>query len=362
MVIFYVDVATLHYMYYVCCMFPLYMFATADIQSTGVWPLLTEFDDPELTRLASQLPATLLKSRADSSVKKYLGAYRRWRAWAMVHELPTFPAKEHHVALYLQSIGQRLESKSAAEEAVNALTWVHSLAGLDSPTDRPFVQATLQGLRRMWCKPVQKRKPMTIEILADMVQDTNSHPSLSNLRLTTFSLLAFAGFLRFDEAIHIRACDVMVTKDMAKVSLPRSKIDQLRQGHEVLIARTNTLTCPVAMLERYMEAAEVTPTSDLYLFRGICKGKAGEKLRASGCLSYTTVRELFKKRLVDLGHSPEGFGLHSLRAGGASAAAQAGIPDRLFKQHGRWSSDSAKDGYIEDSKENRLSVSKNIGI
>ena len=30
---------------------------------------------------------------------------------------------------YLQSIGQRLEFKSAAEEAVNALTWVLSLAG-----------------------------------------------------------------------------------------------------------------------------------------------------------------------------------------------------------------------------------------
>ena len=295
---FCVDVATLHCvcMLRICTTYV----ATADIQSTGIWPLLKEFDDPELTKLASQLPATLLKSRVDSSVKKYLGAYRCWRAWAIPHELPTFPAKEQHVALYLQSIGQRLESKSAAEEAVNALTWVHSLAGLDSPTDRPFVQATLQGLRRMWSKPVQKRKPMTTEILAYMVQDTNRQPSLSNLRLTAFSLLAFAGFLRFDEAIHIRACDVKTLVDMAKISLP-SKTDQFRQGHEVLIARTGTPTCPVAMLERYMSAAEITPASELFLFRGICKGKDGEgickgkdgeKLRASGCLSYTTVREL----------------------------------------------------------------------
>ena len=57
-----------------------------------------------------------------------------------------------------------------------------------------------------------------------------------------------------------------------------------------------------------------------------------------------------------------GLGLHSLRAGSASAVAQAGIPDQLFKQHGRWSFDFAKDGYIEDSKENRLSVLKNIVI
>ena len=55
-----------------------------------------------------------------------------------------------------------------------------------------------QGLKRILCKPVQKRKPVTTEILADMIQDTNKQPTLSNLRITTFSLLAFAGFLRFD--------------------------------------------------------------------------------------------------------------------------------------------------------------------
>ena len=27
----------------------------------------------------------------------------------------------------------------------------------------------------------------------------------------------------------------------------------------------------------------------------------------------------------------------------------AGAPDRLFKRHGRWASESAKDGYVQDS-------------
>ena len=308
---------------------------TADIESAGIWPLLKEFDDPELTRLASELPTTLLKSRADSTVRKYLGAYRHWKTWAMTHKLPSFPAKEHHVVLYLQNIGQRLESRSAAEEAVNALSWVHSLAGLDSPTNQPIVQATLQGLHRMWCKPVRKRKPITREMLTDIVQDATKQPTLSNLRITTFSLLAFAGFLRFDEAIHIRACDLDISTDIVKILLPHSKTDQFRQGQEVLIARTNTPTCPVAMLEHYMAAANIAPASEVFLFRGICKTTGGEKLKASGPLSYTTVRELFRKKLVDLEHSSDGFDLHSLRAEGASVAAQAGVPYRLFKHHGR---------------------------
>ena len=50
------------------------------------------------------------------------------------------------------------------------------------------------------------------------------------------------------------------------------------------------------------------------------------------------------------------IGTHSLRSGGATVAANAGIPDRLFKRHGRWSSDSAKDGYVKDSLFSRLSV------
>ena len=31
------------------------------------------------------------------------------------------------------------------------------------------------------------------------------------------------------------------------------------------------------------------------------------------------------------------------------------IPDRLLKRHGRWNSESAKDGYVKDSVESRLS-------
>ena len=84
-----------------------------------------------------------------------------------------------------------------------------------------------------------------------------------------------------------------------------------------------------------MTAAEIMLGNELFLFWDICKTAGGEKLRATGPLSYTTVRELFRKKLTDLGHSPDGLGLHSLRAGGASAAAQVGVPDRLFKQHGR---------------------------
>ena len=56
------------------------------------------------------------------------------------------------------------------------------------------------------------------------------------------------------------------------------------------------------------------------------------------------------------------FGLHSLRSGGATACANLGIADKLLKKHGRWRSETAKDGYVKDSLPDRLSVSKNLGL
>lgn len=45
--------------------------------------------------------------------------------------------------------------------------------------------------------------------------------------------------------------------------------------------------------------------------------------------------ELLQEKLVQLGDAPDSFEIHSLRAGGAIAAANVGVPDRVFKRHGR---------------------------
>ena len=333
-----------------------------NVFDSGVWPMLKELADPELLRLAKKLPTTVLQSRALSSCKKYIGGFRRWKAWAEEHSLAVFPANEHCVALYLQHLGEKLESKSAVEEAVNALNWVHSLAGVQSPIHSPLVQTTAEGLRRLLARPVQKKAPMSVDILSEIVENAEARPSLSNIRLAAVCLLAFSGFLRCDELLQLRSCDVKIAEEMMTVKIQRSKTDQLRQGDEVLIARTTNSTCPVSMMERYMRMAGIDQRSEAYLFRAISKSKYGEKLRASGRITYSTLRELFKRKLVELGHSPDRFGLHSLRAGGATAAANAGVQDRLFKRHGRWRSEGAKDGYVEDSTEKRLFVSQQLGL
>jgi hypothetical protein len=84
--------------------------------------------------------------------------------------------------------------------------------------------------------------------------------------------------------------------------------------------------------------------------------------RDEQALSYSRMRELFIQAFQSFVPEIKKFGLHSLRSGGATTCANLGIADRLLKKHGRWPSETAKDGYVKDSLPDRLSVSKKLGL
>ena len=340
-----------------------FFIAHADILSKGIWQTVGELQDPELKRLAAYLPQTVMSSRADSTVTKYLHAFRRWKEWADTQaEISVFPIQVAHFALYLQHVGQSTQSKSAVEEAVNAAGWINRLSGEPPISASPFIQMTLAGLQRQLAKPKSRKEPVTAEMLAVLVDSLGVAPSLSEVRLAAIALLSFAAFLRNDELAKLKCCDLTFSESSLTLKIRSSKTDQYRQGDTVLIARTRLATCPVAMVERYVAMAGISLSSKESLFRAIVHSRSGERLRASGSLSYTRMRELFLAKLSALGYDARRFGLHSLRSGGASAAANAGVSDRLFKRHGRWRSETAKDGYVKDSVPDLLSVSRSLDI
>ena len=66
------------------------------------------------------------------------------------------------------------------------------------------------------------------------------------------------------------------------------------------------------------------------------------------------MREAFRPDLKTVGDDPSKFGLHSLRSGGATMAANSGVSDRVFQRHGRWKSMQAEDIYVDDDLDQRL--------
>ena len=236
-----------------------------------------------------------------------------------------FLVEATHLALYLKHLGETRASKSAVEEAVNGLAWAHSMAGITSTTNSPFI-----GLKRAFAKPVCKKSPFTVEMLQTIVRDAKKTNTLTSLCLAALCLMSFAGFLRFDELANIWPCDLEIREDHLTIQIPCSKTDQLSQVNEVVVAKTGSKTCPMALLVTYIQRVQMD--SDQKLFRPIFSGRC-EKLRETGGITYSRMRELLKK-LDELGFPPADFNLHSLTAGGALAAAAADVPDRVFKKHG----------------------------
>lgn len=94
-----------------------------------------------------------------------------------------------------------------------------------------------------------------------------------------------------------------------------------------------------------------------------CKKSNSYRLRTDNRLIlYTRAREIILDALEKIGLEKSKFGVHRLRSGGATSAAAAGVCDRLFKKHGRWRSDRAKDGYVKENLSEKLKVTKYLGI
>ena len=332
-----------------------------DVLKAGIWKDMQKVEAPHLQELAKDLPNLVMSSKAASTTAKYVRAFNRWKRWAsQFPEVQAFPASPLYISLYLNELKKELGSKSSIEAAVYGLNWAHEMAGLDSPTSHPLVHAALEGARRQLGKPTVKKEPVTPEMLWSLVEKFDGrNASLTDLRGLAICVLGYAGFLRYDEIAGLRFSDVKILEEHLDLFIASSKTDKLRNGDSVLIARTGNSTCPVGIIQRYINATKEPSLSNNYLFRSI---NAKKQALREGKLSYTRIREvvigMFKGVVTDVSV----FGVHSLRSGGATAAANAGVPDRHFKRHGRWKSETAKDGYVKDSLSSRLQVSRNIGL
>ena len=160
----------------------------------------------------------------------------------------------------------------------------------------------------------------------------------------------------------LKRTDVLINSTYMSIFIESSKTDKYRDGAWILIARTGTVLCPVLNLERYFLWADVSDDSDVYIFSHLSATKTCHILRKDmKHMSYSNMRsiflEAFKPHVSDMNR----YCLHSLRAGGTSAAANHGISDRMLKRHGRRVSD-AINGCVKDSVVEMLNVSRSLGI
>ena len=240
----------------------LYFLSCLEILSTKVWQTNGSSQDPELNRLAKALLKTVLKARADSTTKKYIGAFHRWASWeAERAELTVFLVEVPQFALYLQHLGETTKSRAAVEETVKAVSWAQHLAGQTEIARSGLIKSVVEGFQCQLACPKKRKEPVTVQMLQEIVASMDPE-SLSSVRLVTLCLIDFAAFLRFNEICQLRCCDVKIIGDKLEVFIKGSETNQFRQGNRVPIVCSGLFMCPVFMLKRYIRVAKIELSSE----------------------------------------------------------------------------------------------------
>lgn len=326
------------------------------VESSGVG------ENNVLRSLAGKMALYIVDSKSENTSKKYFAGFNRWKSFINEHGFSDLPAEPVHVALYLTFLIDKHSSPSVLQSAIYSIKWAHELNGYIDPTSNSFIKFLLESCKRRNGKPVVKKDPVDNIMLRELCSIYQDSSDLLVIRDLTMILIAYAGFLRFDELSSLTCRDIKIYEEYMSIFLSHSKTDQYRQGNEILISKGSSQACPLLMYKRYLGLSSLDVDSDHFVFRPIFRsGGTAKLIYKNKKLSYTAARQNIVKRLKMV--APQlNLGLHSLRSGGASAAAKSDVNERCIKRHGRWKSDLSKDGYIADSFDNRISVSKNLGL
>jgi len=264
------------------------------------------------------------------------------------------PADPLHISLYLTELIQSAASPSPVTTAIYSIAWAHKMEGLPDPTSNDIVQRVHQGAQRLLSSKRTRKTPVSKTDVMKVLKTLNISSALSDLQTAVLITVGYAGLMRWNDLSKICVDEIIFKRDYMAVFLDSRKNDQLRHGHWIFISRWGGKNCPVWLTEQLIVRGRLEGHVKLF-------GKV-RRDRIEGQMSYTRARETFREALIRAGFDPTAYGLHSLRAGGATVATAAGIPDRLVKRQGGWRSESAMLAYLEESIPSLLQVSKSLMI
>jgi integrase len=214
-------------------------------------------------------------------------------------------------------------------------------------------------IKKMLPSPLRKN-PLPIKALHDLVMKTCS--AAVSKRDTLIFILMTLGFLRPGELLALNVGDVWfdaapehgTSRRVLVIRICKSKGDQAGRGETVILGEApNSRICPVAWFSIYCAAfgLPLTPPPIGAKKKPLFTASPASPKR----MSTKGLAVLFAERLPTVGLSPSDFTPHCCRVGGATAAAAAGIDQRVIMRHGRWKSDAVY-VYIHESWHRRLEI------
>ena len=314
--------------------------------------------EPSLARLQAAVLEYQHQALAPASRHTYSMGVRRYLRFCRQHNFNPLPPSERVLMLLAASLAEVISCRSLEVylAAIRMFFIEHGFA-------KPFKNFTTLKLLKRGIKrakgqqPTKVRRSITGQLLyklrKQLWRETALHRHEQAMLWAAFTT-AFFGLLRsaeftapktFEPKVHLSGKDVRVGRRQATIHVKSSKTDPYRHGAKVTIGRTRSHICPVAVLRAYRKTPQFhcSLRHPLFWFRNKVS------------LSRQALSKYLRRLLHQAGVSPEKYDTHSFRVGGATAAAQSGLPGWTIKRMGRWAS-NAYQTYIQPTSAHRMRV------
>lgn len=300
-------------------------------------------DSPDFT-LPESARTRIREGVADSTRIAYAADRKRFEAWCKDHSRSPLPATPETLAAYVDHMCNLEKAPGTIGRAIGAIRTMHRVSGYKQQPDTELATKVLKTYKREWSdKGNRKRKatPAKIDVIRQMVEACDTS-TLRGLRDRTIIILGFALMARRSELSNLDIRDIAETEDGLEVHIRYSKTDQEAEGVEVAIPYgSHSETCPVRTTKALLRCLAEQGITSGPILRPIDRhGNIGGTARAgvkSARLTPQSVHHIVRKLALKAGvPNPSGYKAHSLRAGGATAAYQAGASASTIATHGRW--------------------------
>lgn len=336
--------------------------------------------DSALEELADKAVAAAGSAVAESSAETYLSHRRRVARFAeQVLRLPAhavFPRgpdadiNRAHVCLFLAWAVQHYALSTIGGTLSALADWQRSrgIPAAASIRRDPMVQRLWAQLQREAAggpaPPPALKPPFPIGLLVWLVawlgSDAAPGTPAERSQDACWLVLGFFGMLRRSELAGLQLRDVRgVPGGGVELHIRRSKTDQRGEGATVVLAAESGSGIRIQALVAWhlRTAARDGGQGSHPLFTR--RGEWGLRPVALGKADFNgRLRALLAEAMRQIGPSSPDLGVytaHSLRRGGATAAANGGSPLEEIKAHGRWKSDAVR-RYVQPAAAVRMQI------
>ncbi|TNE65829.1 MAG: integrase [Alphaproteobacteria bacterium] len=306
----------------------------------------------DLDAVYERAQALTRMARSENTRRAYKTAWAQYEAWCQGVGAKPLSGDPGTVALYLAMLSHKVRP-STLKARLAAISVAHRLAGVKFDTAHESLRLIVRGaVREKGLAPSRQARPLHYDALPDVTDAFGDTPV--EIRNRALLLLGFAGALRRSEIVAVRREHIRMTPKGLTLTLPRSKTDRRGHGEAIFIARhPSPALCPVGAMEAWLSCLG-DGTGPLFPH-----ANRGGTFRAEA-ITPQTVNRIIKEMAERLGLERDAYSGHSLRAGLATSAADAGCDLRAIMAQTRLRSARQAMTYIRDAERQRQNVTSTL--